>query len=415
MSRPPHTKLPESSPALLWNGYDFISKTCDHLKSDIFETRLLLKSFYCMRGEKAAELFYSPDLFERHGVMPMRVQNTLLGRKGVQSLDGEAHRHRKQLFLSLLRPEMVESLINEMVRQWQEYAARWEKRERIILFHEMEETLCKGVCAWSGIVLYSDKEVKLRARDFGAMIDAAGGIGPRFWRGRTGRIRTELWAESLIKEVRKSTMPPKENVLSSIAHFKDLNGKLLSLHIAAVELLNVLRPTIAVARYITFAAVALHTWPEYHEKIRHEGNEYLEMFVQEVRRFFPFFPFIAARVHKSFDWQNHQFPHGKYVMLDLYGTDQDQRIWNQPETFSPERFRSWNKSPYNFIPQGGGNHFENHRCPGELATIEIMKAAVRFLTTALEYRVPTQDLRISHRRIPAIPKSGFVMSCIKLK
>src|SRR3546814_10555834 len=59
--------------------------------------------------------------------------------------------------------------------------------------------------------------------------------------------------------------------------------------------------------------------------------------------------------------------------LDLHGTNRDRRSWDAPEEFRPERFRRWDGSPFNFIPQGGGSHDLNHRCPGEWITIELMK------------------------------------------
>jgi fatty-acid peroxygenase len=63
-------------------------------------------------------------------------------------------------------------------------------------------------------------------------------------------------------------------------------------------------------------------------------------------------------------------------VLDLYGTDHDPRIWSEPEAFSAERFRRPEDDPFRFIRQGGGNHFQNHRCPGGWITIEVMKVAL---------------------------------------
>ena len=135
--------------------------------------------------------------------------------------------------------------------------------------------------------------------------------------------------------------------------------------------------------------------------------------MQEVRRFYPFFPFAAARVRQEFDWQGYRFPQGRRVLLDLYGTNHDPRLWDSPEVFCPERFRQWNESPFNFIPQGGGDYWSNHRCPGEWLTIELMKVTLNFLTQSLEYDVPKQNLEISLSRMPTIPKSGFVISQIQ--
>jgi hypothetical protein len=132
--------------------------------------------------------------------------------------------------------------------------------------------------------------------------------------------------------------------------------------------------------------------------------------VQEVRRFYPFFPFVVARVRQAFDWQGYHFPKRRKVILDLYGTNQDARLWEQPEAFRPERFRHWDESPFAFIPQGGGEHQQDHRCAGEWITIELMKVALSFLTRSMTYDVPEQNLRISLSRMPAIPKSRFVIS-----
>ncbi|MFL0693234.1 MAG: hypothetical protein ACJLUP_14385 [Agrobacterium tumefaciens] len=38
-----------------------------------------------------------------------------------------------------------------------------------------------------------------------------------------------------------------------------------------------------------------------------------------------------------------------------------------------------------------------------------MKAAMGFLTEEIAYDVPEQDLRIEMRRLPAVPRSGFVI------
>jgi hypothetical protein len=51
------------------------------------------------------------------------------------------------------------------------------------------------------------------------------------------------------------------------------------------------------------------------------------MFVQEVRRFYPFFPFVAAVVKKDFTWKGFEFKEGTLTFLDLYGTNHDPEVW----------------------------------------------------------------------------------------
>ena len=73
------------------------------------------------------------------------------------------------------------------------------------------------------------------------------------------------------------------------------------------------------------------------------------MFVQEVRRFFPFFPAVAGRVRETFEWRGYRFDRGTHVMLDLHGTNHDSRVWREPDAFRPERFLQWDGSPSNLF------------------------------------------------------------------
>jgi fatty-acid peroxygenase len=224
------------------------------------------------------------------------------------------------------------------------------------------------------------------------------------------RSRTESWARDLVARVRDGRLDaPPDSVLQAVASYRDVDGQPLDVRTAAVELTNVLRPTVAIGRFIAFAALALHRYPACRTTIQSGDPGYLEMFVQEVRRFYPFFPSVGGRVRQAFEWEGHHFAEGTWVLLDLYGTNHDPRIWSDPESFDPERFRRWNGSAFNFIPQGGGDLRSGHRCPGERITIELMKEAVRFLCLEVEYDVPPQDLNIELSRMPAQPASRFLL------
>jgi fatty-acid peroxygenase len=132
---------------------------------------------------------------------------------------------------------------------------------------------------------------------------------------------------------------------------------------AAIELINLLRPIVAISTYITFAALALHHHPECLTKLKESDLQYYDMFAQEVRRYYPFAPLLAGRVKKDFVWKEYYFSKGPLVLLDIYGTNHDSRIWEDPFEFEPERFRNWKGNLYSFIPQGGGAADKTHRCP----------------------------------------------------
>ena len=118
-----------------------------------------------------------------------------------------------------------------------------------------------------------------------------------------------------------------ERPLAVVARHRDTDGALLSERVAAVEMLNLLRPTVAVARFVIFAAMELLTHPEWRQRLQQEDSA-LEPFAQEVRRLYAFFPFTAARVRRDFEWRGYSFPKGARVLLDLYGTNRDTRLWD---------------------------------------------------------------------------------------
>ncbi|WP_150299183.1 cytochrome P450 [Pseudomonas profundi] len=399
--------------ALLKDGYRFISRRCAHHNTDAFRTRIMLRPVTCVMGEDAARMFYEPGRFTRKMSMPPMTLMSLQDVGSVMTLDGAAHEHRKKMFMSLMGPDSLGEIVSIFERNWRDRLSVWEQQPGITLHHEVEELLCRTVCEWAGIAL-QDVEVRDRTRELSAMIAGAGAVGPRNWKGLALRARTEHWARDLVDQVRavpSSTGP--ERPIEILARHREPNGELLSTKTAAIELLNLLRPTLAVARFVTFIALALHRHPDYRDKLLQDEARWLEPFVQEVRRFYPFFPLIAGNATEAFDWRGEHFSKGSWVVLDIYGTNHDPRIWDQPTRFQPERFEQWDQSPYNFLPQGGGEFFSGHRCAGEWMTVELMKSATRLLTKGMSYEVVPQDLSIDMSRMPAVPQSRFIISQIK--
>jgi fatty-acid peroxygenase len=408
----PRERTLDSSVNLLREGYEFIGNRCRRYDTDLFETRLLLQPAVCMQGEEAARVFYEPDRFTRKRALPLPILTLLQDLGSVQVLDGEAHRHRKRMFMDLMEPQALQRLAELTAAEWDAAIGRWERAGEVVLLDESHEILCRAVCRWAGVPL-DEHEVAQRTADFAAMIDGAGAVGPRNVRAHVARRRAEAWMQDIVERVRAGRLDvPPDAAAHVIAHHRGVDGQLLDPEIATVELINVLRPTVAVGRFVTFSALARHDHPDGRETALGDDDD-LTAFVQEVRRFYPFFPAVAGRVAREFVWRGHHFTKGLWVLLDLYGTDHDGRIWDRPEEFRPQRFGSYDASAFSFIPQGGGDHHTGHRCAGEWLTIELMKVSLRALTGAMVYRVPDQDLGIRLSRMPAFPNSGFVIDDVR--
>lgn len=330
----------------------------------------------------------------------------------MQGLDGEAHRNRKRMFLQLLDGAAVEKLVSLAEQAWRQAIGEWQARPEVRLMTEVQLILTEAVCRWAGVPL-APAEREIRAEQLATMVDGAGGIGARHWEARKARRDAEAWARQLIQQARAGRLPAEPTTaLMVIAHHRDLDGTPLDEQVAAVELLNLLRPTVAVSYFITYAALELLAQPQWAARLRTD-DELLEPFAQEVRRLHAFFPFTAARVREDFDWQGQHFPAGTRVMLDLWGTNREASRWDQPEAFQPERFLNWPGNAFSFVTQGGGDAAEGHRCPGERLAIELLKMALRMLTREMAYAVPAQDLRIDLTRMPARPESGMLIRDVK--
>lgn len=398
----------------LLEGYRYISNRTKRYNRDMFETRLLGgKKAVCMVGKEAAKVFYDEEKFKRQGAAPNRVLETLFGKGGVQTLDDNMHRKRKELFMSIMTAERLRAIAGMVEEEWTTALKKWVNRDRVVLYDEAWEIMTRAACRWAGVPLFVN-EIREKTKLLGSLFEAGGAVGARHWLGRIGRNRAEEWMERLIVHVRSGILnPPEASALYSISMYRDLDGKRLTPKIAAVELLNILRPIVAISVYITFGALALYEHPEMKKKLRSGTDADYRMFVQEVRRFYPFFPVAVAKVRNDFLWQGHDFKRNTLVLLDLYGTNHHPNNWEKPNEFIPERFKDWKGNLFDFIPQGGGDYYNNHRCPGEWLTIDVLKVSIDMLVNRMEYDIPKQNLDFSMRRFPSLPKSRFIMTNVQ--
>lgn len=403
----------DSTLALLRDPYRFIGRLCTRCGSDVVQARLLLQPTILMRGRDAAELFYDAERFTRIRAAPEPLKKTLFGVGGIQGTEGAEHQNRKDMFLALATGQRAFELNQCFADWWSVYARRWQSRPKVRLYEQLQELLCRTVCYWAGVPL-PEGDVSRRTRQLAVLFDQSSLLSLKHLRSRWARKQANQWARRLIREFRAGGINvPETSPAYIIANHCGADGQLLSEHAAAVELINLLRPTVAVSVYIVFAALALHDYPQCRHQVISGNRDMLDAFVQEVRRFYPFFPAVAARVRRDFEWHGFHFPRGRRAMLDLYGTNHDERVWDAPKDFLPERFLNRTPDLFAFVPQGGGDRRTTHRCPGEDIVTLLMMTSVRMLTQRMDYRVPDQDLQIDFQRLPALPQSHFIISDVR--
>jgi len=396
----------DSTLALVREGYDFVSNRCARLQADAFVTRLMLRPVLCAKGAEWARIFYGGDRFTRKGALPPTTVRLLQDVGSVQSLDGTAHRHRKSLFVGLLLDEKrVGELAARFEEEWQLASTGWQAGE-ISLLEQATLMLTRAACRWSGIPPHVFSYERL-ARDLDAMVANAGRFDPRVVPALVQRRRLEREIAGMVDEIRKGSLDLlPEAPAHVVATFRDADGMLLDREVAAVETLNLLRPIVAVGRFMVFCALALVQHREW--RVRFETGDWsmLDPFVEEVRRYYPFFPFVGGRAAHDFEASGHRLVKGDWMLLDLYGTNHHPTHFSRPDRFDPQRSLNWRQQGHDFIPQGAGRTQLTHRCPGEAATVELMKTATRMLVAG-QFRVTDPDLSLSHTRYPPMPRNGL--------
>jgi fatty-acid peroxygenase len=368
---------------------------------DTFATRMAGRRAVVVRGPAGAELFYDETVVRRTGAIPFPLRGLLFGRGAIHGLDDEAHDVRKQLFFDVLAPERVKELVALCTARLEERVAGWAGRP-VRVHDELAEVYGQAVIEWAGLD-ESRESAYGWSTELARIVDGFGGNPTSYPRAWVARRRCNSWATSHVRAVRKGrSAPPVDSALALFAA-SDLDETT-----AGVELLNVLRPTVAVAWLGAWAALYLDEAPRWREQLRGPtpGTHHVA-FAEEVRRSTPFVPVLAGKVRREVTHDGVDLHEGDRVVLDVWGTDQAGAVWDKPELFSPERFLRHEPGPYDFLPQGGGLP-TGHRCPGEPFTLLLLAETVRLLA-GVDHRVASSH-DVDLARMPTLPEDGLLLT-----
>ena len=380
---------------LLWHGYRHWELMRQRTGSEIVQTRLLNERVTVIRGAEAAQFFYETPHTERSSALPTSLVGALFGAGAVHLLDGDAHLHRKAMFNRLLDEYASAEVCAGVVRRWDDRAPLW--RGYVDVFEEVAEILFEAGTEWVGLP-DSGPHTPARARDLLALVDGFGAPASRQLRARAARRRTQSWVESFVEDARQSGTKSRTPAAAVIAH-RDARGDLLDMRTAAVELTNLIRPLVAVSWLVSGLAMVYQSGRR--NEILAESVSATDV-AQEVRRTYPFVPFLATRATQDLVHAGAAIPSGSLIVLDVWGTNHDPRIWQAPDTFDPRRFRTTPVTPYNLVPQGGGDRSTGHHCPGEDMTLAVLTSLVPRLA-ALPYSFIGSPPGL--RRMPPKPRS----------
>lgn len=396
-------------------GYLLLSELRKEANAPVVKARLLNKEVIAIYGKEAAKKFYDPRNFKREGAMPKIVLKTLFGENGVQTLDGQAHEHRKTIFMDLMTPKRMEEYHRILDKNLTQKLDR--QQGQFELFDLAKDVLFRSICEWAGIDLsqLTKKEVDQLAEYQISMISSAVTNPATHIKGIDNRKKSEKWAQSLIENARINPVAGKEDVaLYAFAKATDDHGELLPIDVAAVELLNVIRPTVALTVWIALMGHALFSRPDIYQRLHAEFDQLKDSFIQEMRRYYPFFPMLPAFAIQDVEVDGYLIPKDSWVVLDLYGTNHDDRMIETPEVFRISRYLGKEKhisydEEYEMIAQGGGEFKAMHRCAGEWITLHTLRVFSDQLVNKYQFSIPEQDWSIPMNQFPTYPKSKALL------
>lgn len=399
--------------SLVREGYQFVGRRCDARAVDGVVARLQGREALCVRGLEGAGLVYGGAQVTRAGAIPTPTRHLLQDDGSVQGLDGVAHQRRRDLFLEVLGPRSADQLVGIVRTWWASTVNDWPVGVTRSLHDVANRVLTGAVLEWASLPS-DDVTLSRMVRPLAAMVDHAGlseGIAVSSlagnWWARARRRSVERWIGDHLQVLRSRDRQPDADRSSPAArmalHCED--GVPLPIGTAAVELLNLVRPVVAVSRFVVFTAMALARHPEWSMRLADDDTPAAVAFAHEVRRTHPFFPVILTVARGEAHWGPVVVPPGTLVLFDLYGTNHHHELWPYPWAFRPERFQEPDAVD-RLVPQGWGDPVSSHRCPGEPMTVRLL-AELGSELARFPHRLPMQDLSLPLDRLPTLPAGGL--------
>jgi fatty-acid peroxygenase len=376
---------------------------------DRFAARMLGRQAVVLRGEAGARTFYDPALVRRGGAMPAPVRLVLFGPGAVHGLDGEAHARRKQLLLEVVSADAVDRLTRLVGERLDEAVERWTDRGRVRLFDQLVELYGGAVLEWAGTGT-TGARARAVSHDLARIVDGFGVGGTGYPRAVLARVRAQRWALQIVRDARSGARTAPAG--SAVAVLAGVPRAELPDLAAATELLNVVRPTVAVAYFGAYAAQAVVQRPDWRPDLAAGSAAHLRAFEHELRRYYPFVPLLPGRLRRPWPWEGGRLPRRSWLVLDVLGTNRDPARWDEPEELRPERFLGREPTAYDFVPQGGGDPATGHRCPGEPIAIGLLERTLQRLA-GLDYELSPEGREVPLDRVPSLPADRVELTGVR--
>ncbi|KAG0455388.1 hypothetical protein HPP92_024680 [Vanilla planifolia] len=126
------------------------------------------------------------------------------------------------------------------------------------------------------------------------------------------------------------------------------------------------------------------------EETDNRNLHYLHRVVKETLRVHPPLPLLLPRTsNEATEMLGYTIPAGVRVVVNAWAIARDPTIWDQPETFRPDRFKGVAEQPkfgnnYDYMPFGAGRRM----CPGMTFALAGMELFLALLLFHFDWEIP---------------------------
>lgn len=290
---------------------------------------------------------------------------TDLLRRGVLVTDGSEHDYYRELMEAPLHPSQLTNYTQMMIDQSKRVASQWKNGQVVDMLVEGRKIALLIIMQ----TLFSKDIWEDLPRIWTPILKAIRYISPGMWilwrkipRWGYGKALRELddYLYGMIEERRKGkgTWEPGSGRSDLLQHLIDaglnddiIRDQMLTMLIAGHDTSTALLAW-------TFALLGQH--PEIHQRVVQEldtqdRSPLLDQVIKESLRLYPPIHIGNRRMAEEVHFADGTIPAGERMFYSIYLTHRDPSIWENAETFCPERFALGRKTPpYAYVPFGGG-------------------------------------------------------------
>jgi cytochrome P450 len=349
--------------------------------------------------EIVKQIFTAPPEVLRAGDGNRRALEQGFGEHSLILLDGDLHMNHRRLLLPALHGRRLERQEASMRTLAQAHIDSWPMDEELAML-PLFRALVLEVVLQAVVSSGGDGQGTLRGALHDLLLPAP--LTVKAVQSAEGSIEEEIIARRA-----GSTTGGHDDILSLLIDTKDESGSPLSND----EIRDELTTLIVVGTGTTASSLAwtmerLARAPQAlaraTEDAREGGGPYLDAVIYETLRMRPPVPIFARLVARDWQMGSHSVAAGTVIAVSVLLIHHRADIYEEPETFRPERFLESKPGTYTWIPFGGGVR----RCIGASFALLEMQIVLSALLTRMAPEARDPEPEAMRRRLNTIVPAG---------